>query len=236
MCVICCEARAAAPITHVAASALAADQSPLRERILSSVADPNVALLLLVLGTLGIYAEFSSPGLILPGVLGAVLLVLGIAALALFPIDWRGAALMILGLALLVMEARFATHGILAVGGAIALPVGALLLIDTSDPVLRIHPAMALAVTIPFALITLFLLSIAVRARRNKAVTGMAALPGQSGVAIVEINPAGTVMVRGEYWSAVSATRIATSDPIKVTSVDGFTLTVEPAPAQVSHP
>jgi membrane-bound serine protease (ClpP class) len=205
-----------------------------RERVLSAIADPNIALLLLILGALGIYAEFSSPGLVLPGVLGAIALLLGLTALAMFPIGWLGAALIILGLTFFVLEAKFATHGILTAGGAIALLLGALMLIDTPDPALHIRFSVALAVTLPFALITGFLFSVAMRARRNKVVTGMDALTGACGVAVGEIHPSGTVMVRGEYWSAVSASRIGPAEPVRVVESDGLTLKVEPAPPGAS--
>ena len=214
---------------HLAGAVIEDFEPTLRQRILSAIADPNIALLLLVLGALGIYVEFSSPGMVLPGVLGAISFLLGLAALAMFPIGWLGAALSILGLAFFVLEAKFATHGILTVGGAIALLLGALLLVDTNEPALRIRLSMAIAVTIPFALITSFLLSIAVRARRNKVVTGMDAMTGSAGVSVGEINPTGTVMVRGEYWNAISATRIGPAEPVTVTSADGLTLNVEPA-------
>ena len=213
---------------HLANEAIEIFEPAIRQRLLSAIADPNIALLLLVLGALGIYAEFSSPGLVLPGVLGAIALLLGLAALAMFPIGWLGAALAILGLTFFVLEAKFATHGVLTAGGAIALLLGALMLIDTNDPALRIRFGMALAVTLPFALITSFLLSVAVRARRNKVVTGMEALTGTAGVAVGEINPTGTVMVRGEYWSAVSTTRIGAAEAVRVVASDGLTLNVEP--------
>jgi membrane-bound serine protease (ClpP class) len=215
---------------HFVNETIDAFEPSVRQRILAAIADPNIALLLLVLGALGIYAEFSSPGLVAPGVLGAIMLLLGLAAFAMFPIDWLGAALIVLGLSFFVMEAKFATHGILTVGGAIALLLGALVLIDTNEPALKIHLSMALAVTIPFALITSFLLSVAVRARRNKVAIGMETLPGRSGVAIGEINPTGTVMVRGEYWNAVSTSRVGPAERVTVTGVDGLTLKVEPAP------
>jgi len=208
----------------------------LRQRLLSAIADPNIALLLLVLGALGIYAEFSSPGMVLPGVLGAIAFLLGLAALAMFPIAWLGAALMILGLAFFVLEAKFATHGILTTGGAVALLLGALMLIDTNEPALRIRFSMALAVTIPFALITSFLLSIAVRARRNKVVTGMGALTGSYGVAAGELNPSGTVIIRGEYWNAVATNRVGPAERVRVTAAEGLTLKVEPASKPASKP
>ncbi len=114
-------------------------QPALRERVLLAIADPNIALLLLVLGALGIYAEFSSPGLFAPGVIGAILVLLGLTALSLFPIDWLGAALMILGLIFFILEAKYPTHGVLTVGGAVALALGAVMLIDTSVPELRVR-------------------------------------------------------------------------------------------------
>ena len=204
----------------------------LRQRILSAIADPNIALLLLVLGALGIYAEFSMPGVVLPGVFGAIFLLLGFAALAMFPIGWLGAALAILGLTFFILEAKFATHGILTAGGAIALLLGAMLLIDTNDPALKIRFSMALAVTLPFALITSFLFSIAVRARKNKVVTGMEAMPGRCGVTVGELNPSGKVKIQGEYWDAIAGKPIASNEPVRVTSVEGLVLHVEALPKE----
>jgi membrane-bound serine protease (ClpP class) len=204
----------------------------LRQKVLSAIADPNIALFLLVLGALGIYAEFSQPGLIAPGVAGAMLVLLGLTAMALFPIDWLGAALMLLGLTFLALEAKFATHGVLTAGGAIALFAGSLLLIDTNIPALRISWITALAVTVPFALITSFLVSIAVRARRNKTATGREAMLGETAVAVGALDPAGTVMVRGEYWKAESTTPISPSEKVTIVVMHGLTLKVEPLPGE----
>jgi membrane-bound serine protease (ClpP class) len=215
---------------HFAGAVIENFEPTVRQRILSAIADPNIALLLLVLGALGVYAEFSSPGMVLPGVMGAIALLLGLAAMAMFPIAWLGAALMIMGLAFFVLEAKFATHGILTLGGAVALLLGALMLIDTNEPALKIRFGMALAVTLPFALITSFLFSIAVRARRNKVVTGMGALAGSYGVAVGELNLSGRVMVRGEYWNAVATTRVGPAERVRVTAAEGLTLKVESAP------
>ncbi len=215
---------------HFADTRVVVFEPTLRERILTAIADPNIALLLLVLGALGVYAEFSAPGLVAPGVVGSILLLLGLTAIAMFPIGWLGASLVILGLAFFVLEAKFATHGVLTVGGAVAMLLGAMLLIDTNEPALKIRFSMALAVTIPFALITSFLLSIAMRARRNKVITGIEAMSGRCGVAVGELNPNGTVMIQGEYWSAVSANRIGPAERVRVIAVDGpaLTLKVEP--------
>lgn len=200
----------------------------LRERVLLAIADPNIALLLLVLGALGIYLEFSSPGLVAPGVAGAILALLGLTALSMFPIDWLGAALMILGLVFFVLEAKFATHGVLTTGGAIALVLGAVMLIDTNIPELRIRWSTAIGLAIPFALITSFLLSIVIRARRNKIVTGAEGMLGLPAVAVGELNPSGTVLVRGEYWRAQASARIPAGEPVRITGIDGLTLRVEP--------
>ena len=202
-------------------------QLSLRERVLSTVADPNIALLLLVLGALGIYAEFSAPGLIAPGVIGSVLALLGLAALALFPIDWLGAALILLGLTFFALEAKFGTHGILTAGGAVAMLLGSVMLIDTNVPELRIRWSTALAVTLPFALITSFLLSIALRARRNKVVTGAEAMLGQTGITVGELNPSGTVMFHGEYWNAQASARVLAAEKVTIVGIDGLTLRVE---------
>ena len=214
---------------HFTDPAVVLYQPSLRERVLLAIADPNIQpLLLLVLGALGIYLEFSSPGLIAPGVAGAILALLGLTALSMFPIDWLGAALMILGLAFFVLEAKFATHGVLTAGGAIALVLGAVMLIDTRVPELRIRWSTAIGLAIPFALITSFLLSIVIRARRNKVVTGPEGMLGMPGIAVNELNPSGMVQVRGEYWNAQASARVPASEPVRITGIDGLTLRVEP--------
>jgi membrane-bound serine protease (ClpP class) len=214
---------------HFTSTAIDVYQPALRERVLLAIADPNIALLLLVLGALGIYVEFSAPGLVAPGVLGAILVLLGLTALSMFPIDWLGAALMVLGLAFFVLEAKFATHGVLTAGGAAALALGAVMLVDTDIPELRVHWSTALGLAVPFALITSFLLSIAIRARRNKVVTGIEGMIGQPAVAVGELNPSGMVFVRGEYWSAYASQPVAASEPVRITGIDGLTLRVEPS-------
>lgn len=202
-------------------------QPSLRERVMVAIADPNIALLLVVLGALGIYMEFHAPGMVAPGVAGAILVLLGLTALAMLPIDWLGAALMILGLTFFVLEAKFATHGVLTTGGAVALSLGAVMLIDTNVPELRIRWSTAIGLALPFALITSFLLSAAVRARRNKVVTGPEGMVGMEAVAVSELNPAGTVAVRGEYWNALASSPIAAHKHVRVTGIDGLTLKVE---------
>ena len=139
-----------------------------RERIVSSTSDPNLAFILLALGALGIYVEFSAPGLIAPGVFGGILVLLGLNGLSVMPINWMGAALMVMGAVFFVFEAKLGSHGVFGIGGTIALALGAMVLID-APPEFRIRPMTAIGVTLPFALITLFLVTLAVRARANSS-------------------------------------------------------------------
>ena len=147
-------------------------QRTLRQRIISAIADPNIALILLVIGALGIYVEFSSPGLIAPGVFGGILVLLGLSAISVLPINWLGAALLLLAFTLFVLEVKFTSHGVLGVGGAMAMVLGAVMLVDSPVPEMRIHWSTAIALALPFSAITVFLLTLAVRARRNKVETG----------------------------------------------------------------
>jgi membrane-bound serine protease (ClpP class) len=208
--------------------ALVVDYKPtIREQIFSSISDPNIAFILLILGALGIYVEYLSPGLIFPGVAGGILLLLGLSALSVLPINWAGAALLLLAFAFFVLEIKFASHGILGTGGAVAMILGSLLLIN-GPPEMRIRVSTALTVALPFAAITLFLVSLVVRARAQKVMTGMTAIENTIGVALTTLSPAGQVLVRGEYWNAVSATPVAPGVSVRVIGVEGLTLKVEP--------
>jgi membrane-bound serine protease (ClpP class) len=203
-------------------------QRSLRQKIISAIADPNIALILLVIGALCIYVEFSSPGLIAPGVVGAILALLGLSAISVLPINWLGAALLLLAFSLFALEAKFAAHGVLATGGAACMMLGGVMLIDSPLPEMRIHWSTAVALTLPFTAITVLLLSLAVRARRAKVVTGSEAMVGEVGAAITEMAPAGKVFVHGEYWDATSLRPAAAGARVRVTAIDKLRLTVEP--------
>jgi len=207
-------------------------EKSMRERVLTSISDPNIAIILLVLGALGIYVEFSSPGLIFPGVAGAILALLGLTALSMLPINWLGAALLLLAFAFFVLEAKFVSHGVLAAGGAVAMILGAVLLINSPVPEMRIHLSTAIALALPFTAITVMLLTLVVRARSGKVVTGSEGMIGQIGVTIEDLKPEGHVFVRGEYWNAVSPRPVPTGQRVRVTAVDHLKLTVEPVEEQ----
>jgi membrane-bound serine protease (ClpP class) len=213
---------------HTAGAVVETPARSLRQRIVSAIADPNIAFVLLIIGALAIYVEFTSPGLIAPGVIGAILVLLALSALSVLPINWLGAALIIAGLAMFVLEAKFASHGILGVGGTVALVLGAVMLVDSPFPEMRIHWGTAAAVALPFSAITLTLLSLVVRARRNKVETGAEAMVGEIGSAITALTPEGKVFVHGEYWNAVSRAPAPAGAAVRVLGMEKLTLTVEP--------
>ncbi len=203
----------------------------LKQRILSYIMDPNVAFILLAIGALALYAEFNHPGAVIPGTVGVVFILLAAFALNLLPVRFAALVLIIGAFVLFALEAKFATHGVLTIGGITLLVIGGLLLVDAPIPEMRVHLVTALAVSIPLGIITAFLMSIAVRARRNKIVTGEQGLVGEAGVAQTALAPSGKVFVHGELWDAVSTVSIPAGEPVVVREVDGMTLRVEPVGA-----
>jgi membrane-bound serine protease (ClpP class) len=213
---------------HLTGASLHPYEPTWRERLMLGISDPNIALILLVLGALGVYVEFSSPGLVAPGVAGGILVLLGLSAFSVLPINWLGAALLILALTLFVLEAKMASHGILGTGGAVAMALGAVLLVEGPIPELRIRWTTAIGLTLPFALITVFLVSLILRARAAKVATGSAGMLQEIGVAHTRLDPAGKIFVHGEYWDAVSTIPVEAGSRIRVVAVDGLCVKVEP--------
>jgi membrane-bound serine protease (ClpP class) len=200
----------------------------IRQKIISAIADPNIALVLLVIGALSIYIEFNAPGLIVPGIVGAILVLLGLSAISVLPISWLGVSLLILALTLFALEAKFATHGILGIGGAVSMALGAVLLVQSPVPEMRVHWSTAIALTLPFSIITVLLMSLALRARRNKIETGSEGMIGEIGSTITELAPEGKIFVHGEYWNAVSLQPLPAGARVRVTAIEKLKLTVEP--------
>jgi membrane-bound serine protease (ClpP class) len=200
----------------------------LKQRILTYIMDPNVAFILLAIGALALYAEFNHPGAVIPGTVGVVFILLAAFALNLLPVRFAALAMIVGAFALFAAEAKFASHGVLTTGGIVLLTLGGLFLVDAPIPEMRVHLATALAVSIPLGLITAFLLSIAVRARRNKVVTGEQGLIGEIGITESALTPAGKVFVHGELWDAVSAVPVSAGERVVVRQVDGLTLRVDP--------
>lgn len=200
-----------------------------RQSILLALIDPNLAFILFVLGLVGVYVEFSNPGLIVPGVGGAILMILGAMALTVLPINWAAAALIVLGLVFFILEATTTTNGILAAGGVIAMVLGAVMLIDTEMPELSINWSTAIGVTLPLAAITVFLLQLAVRSFRAKVVTGRRGMIGEVGVAKTDVHTKGRVFVHGEWWNASSDSPIRSGAPVRVVAVEDLKLRVKPS-------
>lgn len=208
----------------------------LKETILDYIMNPNITFVLLAIGALALYAEFNHPGAVLPGTVGVIFIILAAFALNLLPIR-HAALLMIVGaFVLFALEAKFATHGVLGIGGMAMLTLGALLLVDAPIPELRVRLVTALAVSIPVGLITTFLMGIALKARRNKVVTGVQGLVGEVGVARTPLAPRGKVFVHGEIWDAVATVPIGTGESVVVRRVDGLELQVEPVLAAQPPP
>jgi membrane-bound serine protease (ClpP class) len=190
--------------------------------------DPNVSFIFLAIGALALYAEFNHPGAVVPGTVGVVFVLIAAFALNLLPTRFAALVLILGAFALFAAEAKFASHGVLTVGGIALLTLGGLLLVDSPIPEMRVHLLTALAVSIPLGAITAFLMSIALKARRNKMVSGAQGLVGETGVAHTALSPRGKIFVHGELWDAVSSSNVAVGQAVVVRRVDGFLLQVEP--------
>jgi membrane-bound serine protease (ClpP class) len=222
-------------VLHVANKPIEEYPMTLRQRILAWLLDPNVAFILLAVGALALYAEFNHPGAVIPGVVGVIFILLAAFALNLLPTRFAALSLILLAFALFALEAKFATHGVLSVGGIVSLTIGALLLVDGPIPELRVSPWIALAVSVPLGVITTFLMSLAIKAHRNKSATGKEGLIGELGLTQTDLAPRGKVFVHGELWDACADTPVAIGSVVRVRKVNGLELEVEPTPQPVGH-
>ena len=200
----------------------------LRQRVMNWMMDPNIAFLLLSLGALALYAEFNHPGAILPGVVGLILILLAVFALNLLPTRFAALTLIVIAFVLFALEAKFTSYGVLGAGGVVCMTLGAVLLVDGPIPEMRVQWLTALAISVPFGVIAVFLMTIAMRAMRLKVVTGEQGLVGEVGVAKTPLVPEGKIFVHGEIWNAVSTAPVAVGDEVRVESIDGLTLAVRP--------
>ena len=199
----------------------------LKQRILAFIMDPNIAFILLAVGALALYAEFNHPGAVVPGTVGIVFILLAIFALNLLPVRFAAVVLILASFALFALEAKFSAHGVLAIGGMVTMILGGLLLVDAPIPEMRVRFITALAVSIPLGAITVFLMSIALKARANKIVTGAQGLVGEIGIAQTPLSPHGKVFVHGEIWNATSNTNVAAGESVVVRNLDGLRLEVD---------
>jgi len=215
---------------HLAGARIEVLRPSLREELLGWLVNPNIALLMLVGGALLIYLEFNTPGTIVPGALGTLMVMLAIFGLNLLPIRYTAVLLLVAALVLMLLEAKIGGHGALAIAGIVCLTFGTLTLIAAPVPELGINPWVAIATSVGFGGITVMLVRLAVRARRMKTRLGADALMGRSASAMEPLNPEGHVLVEGEIWRAVASQPVAAGAELRVVSHEQYLLHVEPAP------
>ncbi|MGH9595945.1 MAG: NfeD family protein [Edaphobacter sp.] len=203
----------------------------LRERLLTKLTNPDIDILLLVLGGLLIYLEFNVPGTVVPGSLGTLFVLLSLFGLNLLPIRHTAIVLLLAALVMMILELKFGGHGILALAGVVSLVFGLATLVDGPIPELRVHLAIALGAGLGFGAISFGLAWIALRARRGKVLTGPRAMIGGTAIVRTPLNPTGQVEIRGELWQAIlrGHASLAPGSVVSVRSVEGLVLIVEPA-------
>ncbi|MGQ9618465.1 MAG: NfeD family protein [Candidatus Aminicenantia bacterium] len=199
----------------------------LRQKILSEVANPNIALILMMLGMLGIYFELSNPGTILPGIIGAISLLLALFAFQILPVNYVGLLLILLAIGLFIAEIKVQGFGILGIGGIISMIFGTLMLFNQQFPGLSIDLTTVIIVSVIFGLLFLFFFYISLKAHSQKVLTGTEGLLGMEGEAITDISPRGKVFIEGEIWEAHSSQTIPKGARVKVVKVSGLKLEVE---------
>jgi membrane-bound serine protease (ClpP class) len=197
-----------------------------RQAILSTIARPEILFLLLLGALAGLGTEISHPGLIFPGVLGVFCLVLFLFASQIIPVNWAGVLLIILAVVLFIAEVKVTSYGLLTIGGLVAMILGAMMLVDSSLPGVRIDLWAILPIVVVFAAFTLALVRLVIQAQLRQATTGMEGLVGKSGEADTDLDPDGWVMVQGERWKARAEERVDKGDAIEVVSGDGLRLRV----------
>jgi membrane-bound serine protease (ClpP class) len=200
----------------------------LREKVLRIITDPTIAYLLLILGLAGLYFEFSTPGAILPGVLGGIALILALYAFQQLPINYAGVLLILLAIVMFIAEIKVVSHGVLTAGGIAAMILGSMMLINTPAPYMRISLGAIIGTAAATAAFFLFVVGAGVKALRTKTVTGMEGLIGEIGVVRTRLAPRGQVFLRGELWNAEGDGVMEAGESVRITGMDGLTLRVVP--------
>lgn len=211
---------AAAPIVTV--------EKTFREKALEALTNPNVAFLLAVVGALLLYVEITHAGMVLPGVVGGILLLLAVMGFSFLPINATGVLLIVAGLGLFVAEVFVQGFGLLGVAGAVCLALGAIMLVDLPEQELTVDPFLAVGAAVALGVISIFLMGLAVKALRRRTVTGLEGLIGLQGTVIVPLEPSGKVLIRGEYWKAEASRPLPKGTRVRCVGVDGLVLRVEP--------
>ena len=197
-----------------------------RYRFLDIISNPTIAYIMLMLGIYGIFFELSNPGAILPGVIGAIFLILAFFALQMLPINYAGLALILLGIILFIAEVKITSYGMLSVGGAVCMLLGSIMLAKDLPEYLRISMGVIIPAVLVIAGFFFFAVTMAIRARRKKPTTGVEGLIGEVGLSETVLNPEGTVSIHGELWRAECDEWIEKGERIKVVGVDNLKLKV----------
>lgn len=201
-----------------------------RDKILDAISNPDVAYVLMLLGMLGLFFELSNPGVILPGVIGGISLLLSFFAFQTLPVNYTGMALILLGIILFIAEIKVVSYGMLAVGGMVSMVLGSLMLFPSPEPYLRLSWSVIIVTVLMTTIFFLVVIAKVVQAHREKTITGVEAMPGEQGVADTDIMPEGKVMLRGEYWNAESSEPIMKGEKVQVVEVNGLHLKVQKVP------
>ncbi len=202
-----------------------------RARLLAIIADPSVAMILMMVGVYGLIFEFANPGFVLPGVAGGICLLLALFAFQLLPVNYAGLGLILLGIACIIAEAFVPSFGTLGIGGAVALAIGSVILIQPGAAGFGVPLSFSIALAVASAAIVFFIVSLAARARRRPVGTGREDLLGARAVVVQDMQSEGWARVRGETWRVVSRVPLAGGQSVRVVAVDGLTLSVEPETA-----
>lgn len=214
-------------------------QMSTREKFLSRIVEPDIFFILLIVGVLGLYTEFTHPGMFAPGVIGGIAIVLALYAMHMLPVNVAGLVLIVLAIALFVLEAKYPTHGILGVGGVIAMILGAIMLVRSPITEGGVNGWIAVAVAIPFAIIVIFLARLVLRSRAWKTATGKEELVGEEGQVTqpLGMDAPGMVFVHGELWRAIAPVGavLPKGTRIRVKNVEGLLLHVEPVDLPASR-
>ena len=206
-----------------------------RDKILDAISNPDVAYVLMLLGILGLFFELSNPGVILPGVIGGISLLLSFFAFQTLPVNYTGMALILLGIILFIAEIKVVSYGMLAVGGMVSMVLGSLMLFPSPEPYLRLSWSVIIVTVLMTTIFFLVVIAKVVQAHREKTITGVEAMPGEQGVADTDIMPEGKVMLRGEYWNAESSEPIMKGEKVQVVEVNGLHLKVQKVPGGRNH-
>ncbi|WP_136514019.1 NfeD family protein [Geomonas edaphica] len=213
-------------VLHLSGARVVRHEMGTRDRILDAISNPDVAYMLMLLGMLGLFFELSNPGVILPGVIGGISLLLSFFALQTLPVNYAGVALILLGIVLFIAEIKVVSHGMLAVGGVVALVMGSLILFPSPEPYLRLSwEVIALTVGITALFFTVVIVKV-IQAHREPPITGVEGMIGAAAVAETDLDPDGKVVVHGEYWNATCPESVLRGEKVRVVGVKGLLVTV----------